>query len=77
VLAGGGVGILPTYFVGDDLREGRLVRILPAHEPDTLGLHALFLSRHHQPLALRLLVEFLTERFGGDAPPWDVAPGIG
>lgn len=77
VLAGGGIGILPTYFVGDDLREGRLVRILPAHEPDTLGIHALFLSRHHQPLALRLLVAFLAERFGGSAPPWDVPLGIG
>jgi DNA-binding transcriptional LysR family regulator len=74
VLAGGGIGILPTYLVGDDLRLGRLVRILPACEPDTLGIHAVFLSRHHQPLALRLLVDFLAERFGGSAPPWDGAP---
>lgn len=72
VLAGGGIGILPTYFVGDDVRAGRLVRVLPDHEPETLGIHAVFLSRHHQPLALRLLVEFLAERFGGAAPPWDV-----
>jgi DNA-binding transcriptional LysR family regulator len=70
VLEGGGIGILPTYFVGEHLRLGRLVRVLPALEPETLGIHAIFLSRQHQPLALRLLIEFLTERFGGVAP-WD------
>jgi DNA-binding transcriptional LysR family regulator len=71
VLEGGGIGILPTYFVGADLRRGRLVRVLPSIEPETMGVHAIFLSRQHQPLALRLLVEFLAERFGGNAPPWD------
>lgn len=71
VLEGGGIGILPTYFVGEDLRQGRLVQLLPDHEPETLGVHAIFLSRQHLPLALRLLVEFLAERFGGASPPWD------
>ncbi len=71
VLEGGGIGILPTYLVGDDLKRRRLVRVLPALEPETLGIHAIFLSRQHQPLALRLLVDFLVEQFGGETPPWD------
>ncbi|MBP6900168.1 MAG: LysR family transcriptional regulator [Burkholderiaceae bacterium] len=71
VIEGGGIGILPTYLVGDDLKQGRLLRVLPALEPETLGIHAIFLSRQHQPLALRLLVDHLAERFGGDPPPWD------
>ncbi len=71
VLQGGGIAILPTYLVGDDLKQGRLVRVLPTLEPETLGIHAIFLSRQHQPLALRLLVDHLVERFGGDVPPWD------
>ncbi|RQP22779.1 LysR family transcriptional regulator [Piscinibacter terrae] len=71
VLAGGGMAILPTYFVGEDLRQGRLVRVLPGYEPDTMGVHAIYLSRQHQPLALRLLVDFLADRFGGVLPPWD------
>ena len=71
VIEGGGIGILPTYLVGEDLKRGRLVRVLPSVEPETLGIHAIFLSRQHQPLALRLLVDFLVERFGGDLPPWD------
>ncbi len=73
---GGGVAILPTYLVGDDLRSGRLVRVLPDHEPERLGIHAVYLSRQHQPLAQRLLVDFLAERLGGDQPPWDRAVDI-
>ena len=57
VLAGAGIGMLPTYDLGDDLRAGRLRQLLPDHEPDVLGIYAIYLSRQHQPLALRLLVE--------------------
>lgn len=71
ILAGGGIGILPTYYVSDELKKGELVRLLPEHELNTLGIHAVFLSRQHQPLALRLLVDFLAQRFGGDEPAWD------
>ncbi|WP_395703043.1 LysR family transcriptional regulator [Aquabacterium sp.] len=71
VIEGSGIGILPTYFVGDDLRQGRLVRLLPELEPETLGIHAILLSRQHQPLALRLLIDFLAARFGGPTAPWD------
>lgn len=71
VKEGGGIGILPTYYVSDDLRQGRLVRVLPQHRPTPMGIHAVFLSRQHQPLALRLLVDFLAERFGGEEAVWD------
>lgn len=73
VLSGAGVGVLPTYYLGDDLRAGRLVHLLPDHEPDVLGIHAIYLSRQHQPLALRLLVDFLAARFAGEIAPWDLA----
>lgn len=71
VVAGAGIGILPTYLVGPDLKAGRLKRVLPGTEPETMGVHAIFLSRQHQPLALRLLIDFLAERFGGRIAPWD------
>lgn len=74
VIAGAGIGMLPTYYVGDDLRAGRIVPLLPHEEPEILGIHAIYLSRQHQPLALRLLVDFLAARFGGDPAPWDKAP---
>jgi DNA-binding transcriptional LysR family regulator len=71
VLAGAGLGMLPTYYAGDDLRSGALVQILPDHEPEPLGIHAVYLSRRHRPLALQLLLDFLVQRFGGDVAPWD------
>lgn len=71
VLAGAGIALLPTYYVGEELRQGRLVRLLPDCQPEILGIHAIYLSRQHQPLALRLLVDFLAERFGGPVAPWD------
>jgi len=73
VLCGAGIGMLPTYYLGGDLHADRLVRLLPDHEPDVLGIHAIYLSRQHQPLALRLLVDFLAARFSGDPTSWDMA----
>ena len=73
-LAGAGIAMLPTYFVGDDLARGALVRLLPDHEPEPLGIHAVYLSRQHQPQPLKLLIDFLAERFGGDIAPWDQRP---
>lgn len=71
LLAGSGIGILPTYLIGEALRAGQLVRVLPALEPEPLGIHAVFLSRRHPPLALRLMIDFLAQRFGGSQAPWD------
>lgn len=73
-LAGAGIAMLPTYFVGDELERGELVRLLPDHEPEPLGIHAVYLSRQHQPLPLKLLIDFLAERFDGDIAPWDRQP---
>lgn len=72
-LSGAGIGMLPTCYLGDDLRAGQLVLLLPDYEPEVLGIHAIYLSRQHQPLALRLLVDFLASRFNGDQAPWDLA----
>lgn len=75
-LAGAGIAMLPTYFVGDELKRGALVRLLPGHEPEPLGIHAVYLSRQHQPQPLKLLIDFLAERFGGDIAPWDLLPTV-
>lgn len=63
VLAGAGLAILPSYLVDEDLRAGRLQRLLPDHEPEWYAIHGVYLSRQYQPLALRLLLDFLAARF--------------
>jgi DNA-binding transcriptional LysR family regulator len=70
-LAGAGVALLPTYFVGSDLSDGRLQRLLPEWEPEPLAIHAVYLSRQHQPLLLRTLLDHLASRFGEGEMPWD------
>lgn len=73
MLTGGGMATLPTHLVGEDLQKGRLARVRPWHGPDGMGIHAIDLSRQHHPLALRLRLDFLADRFGGATPAWDQA----
>ena len=63
VLESIGIALLPVYFIEDDLKNGRLIHLLPDYEPEPLGIHAVYLSRVHQPQLLRLMVDFLTEQF--------------
>ena len=70
-LAGAGIAMLPTFYVTDEIAREQLRIVLPAYTLDALDIQAVYLSRRHQPLPLRKLVEFLSERFGGDTAPWD------
>jgi DNA-binding transcriptional LysR family regulator len=71
-IAGGGVILVPTFMVGDDLRAGRLVRLLPDYPPPEQGLHALYPPGRHLSAKVRSFVDFLVTRFGGE-PAWDRA----
>lgn len=71
-LAGAGIAMLPTYYIGEDLQRGALELVLPDHTVEPLDIQAVYLSRRHQPKHLRLLIDFLADRFGGPVPPWDL-----
>lgn len=71
-LAGAGIAMLPTYYIGKELANGELEVLLPQYQLEPLNIQAIYLSRRHQPLALRLLIDFLAERFGGNIAPWDM-----
>jgi DNA-binding transcriptional LysR family regulator len=58
----------PDFLVGDDLRRGDLVELLPDWRSIELGIHALYASRKHLPMKTRRLVDFLVEAFA--APAW-------
>ncbi len=72
-LAGAGIAMLPTYLVSADLASGELLRLLPDCEPEPRGIHAVYLSRQHQPQLLRMMVDFLADRMRGEVAPWDGA----
>ncbi|MBO9686209.1 LysR family transcriptional regulator [Roseateles chitosanitabidus] len=74
-LAGMGLAVLPTYAIGRDLREGRLIALLPDWTPlggpaEANVLYAVYLPSRFPSPKVRALIDFLVERFG-ELPPWD------
>jgi DNA-binding transcriptional LysR family regulator len=67
-LAHQGVILQPTFLVGEDLRAGRLIELMPAYRALEVGIFAVYPSRRHLPPKVRALVDFLVERFR--EPPW-------
>ena len=60
-----GVGIvqMPAFIVGSDIRDGRLVRVLPEWSPKAGIIHAVFPSRRGQLPSVRALLDYLAERY--------------
>lgn len=69
-LAGMGIIRQPSFIVGDDVRSGRLVPLLPKYHNEVLSIHAVYPSRQHLSAKVRTFVDFLAEQFG-DTPYWD------
>lgn len=69
-IAGMGIIRQPSFIVGDDVRAGRLVTLLPEYRNETLSIYAIYPSRRHLSAKVRTFVDFLGEQFG-DTPYWD------
>jgi len=70
VLAGLGVAVMPTFICHRELAEGRLVPLLAGYRPEESAAYALYPSRRHLPLRVRVLIDYLAEGMG-DRPPWE------
>jgi len=66
-----GFALLPTFIVGGDLQTGRLCSVLNDYAPPPVSLCALYAPHRQFSSRLRLLLDFLYERFGG-RPYWDL-----
>lgn len=73
-LHGLGVAQLPSFMVGEDVRQGRLVHLLRewATGYEGAGIHAVWPQRRGESRKVRLFVDFLAEQFG-EEPYWDRA----
>jgi DNA-binding transcriptional LysR family regulator len=74
-LSGLGIGLLPTWLIGDDIREGRLTSLLPAWEwfiatGAERAIWAVYPPKKVVSPKVRCFVEFLADRFGRP-PYWD------
>ncbi len=69
VLEGAGVAMLPTFCVGEDLKNGSLVRILGDWSIEDLQIRALYPHATDQPAKVKLFVDYLADTL--KHPDWD------
>jgi DNA-binding transcriptional LysR family regulator len=67
-LAGQGIILQPSFMVGADLAEGKLVELMPGWRSIALGIYAVYPSRKFLAPKVRVIIDFLVEAFAD--PPW-------
>ncbi|TXI03306.1 MAG: LysR family transcriptional regulator [Rhizobium sp.] len=68
-----GCGVIwqPTFLIGEDLRQKRLIELLPGYRIPDIDVLAVYPSRRHLSAKVRLMADFLAQAFAGEAAPWD------
>jgi DNA-binding transcriptional LysR family regulator len=72
VVAGLGIGLLPSYIAGADLQQGDLVPLLRKFQAGPAvgaGIYLVYLPNRTLSSRVRVLIDFLVARFG-PTPPW-------
>jgi DNA-binding transcriptional LysR family regulator len=67
-LAHQGIVLQPSFIVGGALATAQLVELMPAYQALSLGIYAVYPTRRHISPKVRLMVDFLVERF--KKPRW-------
>jgi DNA-binding transcriptional LysR family regulator len=71
VISGLGIALRSTWDVGQELKDGRLVQLMPAFEGSRhITLSAVYPSRSFLPAKVRLFIDYLAALYG-PAPYWD------
>lgn len=71
LLAGLGICQMPTFIVSNALKAGKLVALMPAYKLPKHAIYAVFSERKHLPAKVRVFLDFLQERLGGEQPYWE------
>jgi DNA-binding transcriptional LysR family regulator len=69
---GRGIALLPTFIAGPKLRSGALRVVLSDYNAPELAIFAIYPQTRHLSVKARAFIDFLLERFAGQAP-WDEA----
>lgn len=69
-VAGCGVTVLATFLIAEDLRAGRLVRVLDGWSVPDTGIFAVHPPGRLVPSKVKSFVSFVAERYAG-TPPWE------
>ncbi|MDQ1242021.1 MAG: LysR family transcriptional regulator [Pseudomonadota bacterium] len=70
-VAGVGISLEPDFIVADEVRTGRLVRVLTDYQPPRSPISAVYPSRRHLSAKVRTFVDFLASRYAG-ATEWSL-----
>jgi len=74
-LDGGGLILMPTWLIGEDIQAGRLQAVLtdfqisPHVDLDT-GIYALYLPNRKYSRRVQVFIDFLIQQFG-NPPHWE------
>jgi DNA-binding transcriptional LysR family regulator len=63
---GAGMILQPRFIVEDEVRAGRLVRVLADHASEELGIYAVYPSRRHLSAKVRSFIDFLAQHLPTD-----------
>ncbi|HLS69097.1 MAG TPA: LysR family transcriptional regulator [Kiloniellales bacterium] len=69
-VAGLGLARLPAFVAGAALHSGEVIRLLEDFEIEPYGVHALYPHSRHLATKVRVLVDFLAERYRS-TPTWE------
>lgn len=65
--AGLGIALLPVMIAAEDLRQGRLISVLPEYQRDLSGFYAVYPHRRQLSPAVSAMIEFVADKVRGGA----------
>ena len=68
MLDGIGIGFVPSFFLGEHLKSGAIVQILPEHPQPPLGIHVVYPSGLYTQPKTRAFIDFVAGHFKGKGP---------
>ena len=71
LVQGLGVGRLPTFIAGEDIKAGRLIPLLDQYVMPHKILYAVFPEKQYLPEKVRVFIQFIIQNLGGEHPYWD------
>ncbi len=71
-----GIVLLPTFYIGEDLRAGTLKCLLREWIPQDVSVYAVYAERRNLTPKVRAFIDFLVAKFGPE-PYWDKDLGFG
>ncbi|HYD99186.1 MAG TPA: LysR family transcriptional regulator [Alphaproteobacteria bacterium] len=69
-VAGGGVAIMPSFIVAEELAAGKLELVLPGFSSGEIGIYAVYPHNRHLSAKVRGFVDHLVQVFG-PVPVWE------